>query len=132
MPAPSSTAAVAPAAPLKALDLAQFAGHVKQPWVCFYLGSMADPSAFATKGAAEACALYAAQETAGNVATIVMPMSLAEHAPALLAECQRQREMIARLREGLTSVLPDLQWGTTDRWKGDGSAPLVALLAETE
>lgn len=87
------------------LDLDQFAGRTPGPWICFYVNSLADPAAFATKGAAEACALFAAQETAGNVETLVMPAALAEAAPALLALARQQRDDIARLRGALESTI---------------------------
>lgn len=46
-----------------------------------------------------------------------------------MAKLQSDR---AELLEALKSVVHDLEWGTTGRWKGDGSASLRAAIAKAE
>ncbi len=47
--------------------------------------------------------------------------------PELCADCMREQrdELLAALK----SVIYDLEFGTTDRWKGNGSLPLRIAIA---
>src|SRR3990167_5563256 len=80
----------------KPLDLAQFEGHTPGPW---HVGMKPGPMVYANQHGTQV-----ADCSFDNGGAHRTDARLIAAAPALLAECKRQREQIAKLRDALESI----------------------------